>query len=135
MPVSCPATGGVPLRAALRLGLAVAVLGGGALAACGEEEKRTPRGPALSQKDNEGVAAIGRAVIRYCYRGGAEADIEREVDSLLKLYKARPNARFRSATGTESTVREVVAAVADQLQGCGAREPARQLRAALRPAT
>jgi hypothetical protein len=116
--------------------MAAALAGGGlALGGCGEDEKPRPAGPALSATDNQAVAAIGRAVRRYCFHGGAEADIEREVDTLLRLYRARPTARFRSAAGTESTVREVVAAVADQLQGCGAREPAQQLRAALRPAT
>ncbi|MEA2272931.1 MAG: hypothetical protein QOI98_1639 [Solirubrobacteraceae bacterium] len=103
------------------------------MSACGSDSKNPKQasGPRLSAKDNKGVAGIGQDVSTYCYKGGAHANVERAVEELLTAYRAHPTAIFRASTGTESTMREVVTAVAQQLETCDERALARKLRTEL----
>jgi hypothetical protein len=106
------------------------------LAACGDDDdaKKAPAGPRLTAAQNKGVADIGRQVSKYCFEGGAKANIEREVQGLLVAYRAHPTATFEAPDGTKSKMRQVVAAVADQLEACGEAAAAKPLRAELRRA-
>jgi hypothetical protein len=105
------------------LGLALAVTGCG-----GGGDSAKPQRPHLTAKQSKGVETIATNVQKYCVTGGAHSNIEREIDALVTAYRAKPTSIFTNSQGTESTMREVVSAVADELQTCGEEAGARKLR-------
>ena len=98
------------------------------LGGCGGNDSKTPTRPHLTAEQNKGIAQIGTRIETYCFKGGAHANLERELDALLKAYRGHPTAVFKNSQGTESTMREVVSAVAEELDGCGEEQGARNLR-------
>jgi hypothetical protein len=129
VPGSCP-----PRAARRRLAVACAPLAAAlalAVAACGGSDSGTPKRPHLSAKQNKGIETIAKNVQTYCLKGGAHSNIEREIDTLLTAYRQKPTSIFTNSQGTESTMREVVSAVADELQNCGEEAGARKLRKGL----
>ncbi len=109
------------------LGVALACL---TLAGCGDGTDE-PTGPPLTADQNGEITSIAEAVREFCFRGGADATIKRELESLLALYRQRPRSVYRSEDGERSSMREVMTATAEQLEACGAPAQARQVRRAL----
>ena len=107
----------------------------GAFAGCGGgDDSKSPKPPHFTAKQNKGIETIATNVQAYCVKGGAHANIEREIDTLLTAYRTHPTAIYKNSQGTESTMREVVSAVADELEGCGEEAGAQKLRRELRGA-
>jgi hypothetical protein len=111
----------------------VGALGVG-LTACGGSHSKAPKRPHLTAKQNDGIETIAKNVQKYCLQGGAHANIEREVDTLLTAYREKPTSIFTNSQGTESTMRQVVSAVAEELDNCGETSSARKLRSGLNTA-
>jgi hypothetical protein len=99
-----------------------------ALAGCGGSDSSAPKRPHLTDKQNKGIETIAKNVQKYCVQGGAHSNIQREIDTLLTAYRAKANYIFTNSQGTESTMREVVSAIAEELENCGEEAGARKLR-------
>jgi hypothetical protein len=120
-------------RRVAALAAAIVALGAG-LAACGGSDSKTPKHPHLTTEQNDGITEIATNIQKYCLQGGAHANIERELQALITAYQKKPTSIYTNNQGTESTMREVVSAAADELEGCGEEAGARKLRAELRGA-
>jgi hypothetical protein len=120
-----------PRPAGVALALAVAATG---LAACGDDEPKRRPAPKLTASQNKGIAAIGKEISEYCFKGGSVTNVRRDVETLVGAYRDHPTAVFEAPDGRRSTMRQVLTAVADQLESCGERTEARPLRQELRRA-
>jgi hypothetical protein len=107
---------------------------GAGLTACGGSDSKAPKRPHFTTKQNDGITEIATNIQKYCLRGGAHANIERELQALITAYQKKPTSIYTSNEGTESTMREVVSAAAEELENCGEEAGARKLRAELRGA-
>jgi hypothetical protein len=134
--VSPSSTLHAPRRSGRGLGVAFVVGLVLALAGCGGgDDSGKPKRPHLTATQSKGIETIAKNVQKYCLSGGAHSNIEREIDTLLTAYRQKPTSVFTNSQGEESTMRDVVTAVADELQSCGEEAGARKLRRELNGAT
>jgi hypothetical protein len=109
--------------------MAVVVALVAALSGCGGDDSTGGlKGPHLTAKQSKGIETIAKNVQKYCVQGGAHSNIEREIDAITTAYRQKPTSIFTNSQGTESTMRQVVSAIAEELENCGEEAGARKLR-------
>jgi hypothetical protein len=111
----------------------VVALGAG-LTACGGSDSKTPKRAHLTKEQNDGITTIAKNIQKFCLQGGAHANLEREVQAITTAYQQKPTALYTNDQGTTSTMRQVVSAMAEELENCGEPAGARELRNQLRGA-